>query len=142
MPLNQFFTEDKLQQNDLCQTITQDNIDWSDADVLINAFKQFMRDKSLGVNLGYVLNRNDLNALLNQDGQELHLKIYLAYSAIDKTFRLVPIACELNPDTQDYDDYRIPTTKPADTSSLPRIDNPRPCPPRCGRTNFLNEELE
>lgn len=140
MPLKQFFTGSKLQDANLCRSLTIDDIDWTDADVLVNQFQQFAKNIGLGIELGYVLDKVTINNLLGQDGKSFDgIKIYLAYSNIDKTIRLVPVACQYDAVNNDYNDYNIPLVKPVDISTLPKIGNLRPCPPQCGTKNFLNQ---
>lgn len=151
MPITQFFSNGTIQKSSgvgplavlTCSTIQPDSIDWTDAEVIANSFKQFAIDKGLGESLSFVLSKDSIDRLFNQlPGQLDGVKIYLGYSNKDKTIRAFTVAAKLNTTTTEYDDFQIPVTMAGTTlANLPLIENIRPCPPQCGITNVLNRSL-
>ncbi|MGC3945744.1 MAG: hypothetical protein QM762_14685 [Chryseolinea sp.] len=115
-----------------------ESIDWTDADTLVQAFKEFILTNKLGPTTAFAIDRKEIEKVLNQDGKELQLRIYLAFSREDKAFTILPIACEHDSASDSYKDYKIPLEKPSDPATLPMIAAARPCPPRCSELNFLN----
>ncbi len=151
MPINQFFSNGEILRSSgvgpltalTCGSVQPDPIDWSDAEVLSNSFKQFATDRGLGESLSFVLSKSSIDKLFAQaPGQLDGVKIYLGYCNKDKTIRAFTVAAKLNTGTNEYDDFQIPVTM-AGTSvaGLPLIENVRPCPPQCGVTNVLNRQL-
>lgn len=153
MPIKQFFSNTggiKILNNgeteDLtCATTKNDEIDWSDAEILTNSFKQFALDKGLGENLSFILQETEINLLLDQlqPNANKAVRIYLAYCNTDKTIRAFGVAAALN-NNGEYDDFNVPQRMLGTATTLQtevRIANTRPCPPQCGKTNVLNQRL-
>jgi hypothetical protein len=115
-------------------------VDWTNADVLVKNFKQFVKTNGLTGQYGYVLDHATIMRLLSQSGgAQDGIKIYLGFSPADKTICLVPVACQPDATNTDYNDFKLPVAKPSDTTALPLLATTRPCPPCCGTTNFLNK---
>ncbi len=152
MPIKQFFSNEngnKIISSDgggftelTCADIVKDSIDWDDADLYVNSFKQFAADHGMGDSLSFVLSQESINNLLSQSGTD-GVRIYLAYCNTDKTIRAIAVAATYNAATKEYDDYAIPVTSMIGTvkANLPIIENTRPCPTQCGITNVLNRHL-
>jgi hypothetical protein len=152
MPIKQFFSKEggnKIQSTDgsgfvdlSCSDIVKDAIDWNDADLYVNSFKQFAADHNMGDSLSFVLSQESINNLFTQSGTD-GIRIYLAYCNTDRTIRAIAVAAKYNTTSKEYDDYGIPEISLLDSAkaNLPIIENTRPCPTQCGKTNVLNRRL-
>lgn len=157
MPITQFFFKDQQLGSPIkrvvlstgtsdeltCAKIGPDNITWDDADIYVNSFKQFAHDCELGDSLSFVLSKESIENLFSQSGTD-GVRLYLAYCNTDKTIRAFAVAATLNPATKEYDDYNMPPSFMAagvSRQAMPFLENTRPCPTQCGKTNILNRKL-
>ncbi len=152
MPIKQFFFKDgrnKIASTEDggfielgCGEINKDSIDWDDAYLYANSFKQFAKDYDMGDSLSFVLSKESIDHLFTQAGTD-GIRIYLAYCNTDNTVRTFAVAATYNTATKEYDDFGIPESSMIGTSrsSLPIIENLRPCPTQCGKKNVLNKTL-
>lgn len=115
-------------------------VDWANADVLVKNFKQFVKANGLIGQYGFVLDHATIMQLLSQSGgSQDGIKIYLGFSSAERTFYIVPVTCQPDATNTNFNDFRLPVAKPADTTTLPMLATTRPCPPSCGTSNFLNQ---
>lgn len=152
MPIKQFFFKDGRKKNSSteegnfielnCSEIEKDSINWDDAYLYANSFKQFAKDYGMGDSLSFVLSKESIDNLFTQGGTN-GIRIYLAYCNTDNTVRTFAVAATLNTETKEYDDYKVPesTVIGVSRSNLPIIENLRPCPTQCGKSNVLNKTL-
>jgi cytolysin (calcineurin-like family phosphatase) len=152
MPIKQFFSKEggnKIQSTDdgsfidlECGDIVKDSIDWDDAGLYVNSFKQFAADHDMGDSLSFLLSQESINKLFTQNGTN-GIRIYLAYCNTDKTIRAFAVAATYDPSSKQYDDFGIPEVSLFDTAknSMPLLENTRPCPTQCGKRNVLNRRL-
>ena len=148
MPIEQFFSrEDGITSNVdgtlQCNNVVPDKIDWTDAEIMVNAFKQVSTDIELGETLSFILEEASIARLFAQRPASTPgkaVKLYLAYCNKDATVRAIAIAASLNP-AGVYDDYNIPQTMAGSPLPTTIIENLRPCPPQCGKVNVLNKPL-
>lgn len=142
MPLSHKFPTESHEPSVPCHKLQTDALDWTDVDHYVDNFKTFIKDHKLGKNLGFIIEKATIEKIMAQDNNQIDaIKVYVAYSPEDKTFRLVLIGSKLDHATSTYNDYNIPVTKPTNLSALPELGGTRPCPPECGTTNFLNKPL-
>jgi hypothetical protein len=147
MPITQFFSEGS--QMPLasfaitsCASAKPDDINWTDAEMLVNSFKLFSAGMGIANPLSFVLEKTAIEQLFAQDASIGGVKIYLAFCNTDNSIRAIGVAAQLNPNNNEYDDYNIPATLlGTDIATLPFIANTRPCPPQCGTKNVLNQPL-
>ncbi|MEP7163889.1 MAG: hypothetical protein ABI741_04295 [Ferruginibacter sp.] len=152
MPIEQFFSKkDGITVNTgggftslQCGGVVPDKIDWTDAEIVVNTFKQFSSDIQLGEILSFVLEEGSVTRLFQQfpaGTNDKAVRIYLAYCNTDKTIRAIAVAASKN-STGVYDDFNIPQLMAGTVlPTLPIIENLRPCPPQCGKVNVLNRPL-
>ena len=142
MPLSHHFPTHEHEPEIPCHKLQTDALDWTDVDQYVDNFKEFVKTHKLGKNLGFIIEKATIEKIMAQDNHQMDgMKVYVAFSPQDKTFRLVLIGSKLDHATSTYNDYNIPVTKPTVISALPELGGTRPCPPECGTTNFLNKPL-
>jgi hypothetical protein len=150
MPIKQLFINEEIKQLSFngefistgCASIEKDSINWQDAEQYVQDYQEFLKNNQMGKALSFALTQGSINVLLGQDSSLDAVKIYLAYSKVDKTIRAFVVASKLNTATSEFDDFHIPANSTGiDYNTMPKLENMRPCPHQCGVTNMLNRDM-